>query len=170
MAAVDQRRAELRRKYLSLGLGELVAAVLFASLAFINARQLADRDAQAALWSALTPLLVILVQAGIYWLLARSWVGRRPMPAGLVALYRTFRPINALILLVGLIGVSAWAPDDALVAALVFAVWTFGVIEFVNYFIVRLAYPPSQWLSRVGQRQTPRLVLDMTDRSQANPE
>ncbi len=43
-------------------------------------------------------------------------------------------------------------------------VWALGVIEFVNYFVVRLAYPPSQWFSKVGQWREPRLLPDMTHR------
>lgn len=78
------------------------------------------------------------------------------------------RGSDAFLLLAGLVGVFVWAPDEPLVTALVVAVWTFGVLEFVNYFIVRLAYPPSQWLRKVGQWRTPRLVLDMTYRTPGN--
>lgn len=166
MTADDQRHGDLRRKYLNLGVGELVTAVVFAYIAFTNAVPRLDHwDARPALWSALIPLLAILVQAGSYWLLARNWVAQRSLPIRVADLYRTFRVIDAAILLAGLVGVFAWAPDQPFVAALVLAVWAFGVIEFGNYFIVRLAYPPNQWLSKVGQWRTPRLVLDMTHRS-----
>lgn len=43
-------------------------------------------------------------------------------------------------------------------------IWLFGVIEFVNYFVVRLVYAPREWLGNIGQWRTPRLVLDMTHR------
>jgi hypothetical protein len=101
---------------------------------------------------------VILVQAGGYWLLARGWVQRGPMPSGPAKLYRAFRLIDAVLLAAGLAGVLAWANGDAVLAL---AVWSFGVLEFVNYFVVRLAYPPGRWLRTVGQRRTPRLVADM---------
>lgn len=41
------------------------------------------------------------------------------------------------------------------------ALWVFGAIEYLSYFIVRLAYPPTQWFSGMTQWRTPRLVLDM---------
>ena len=70
----------LRRRYLSLGLGELAAAGVFAAVAVsVVMPRLEGPHDSAALWSALAPLLVVLVQAGVYWLLARGWVEQAPM-------------------------------------------------------------------------------------------
>lgn len=55
-----------------------------------------------------------------------------------------------------------WLPDQPLLALAVLAVWAFGVIEFVNYCLVRLAYPVGRWLTRVGQQRSPRLALDIS--------
>jgi hypothetical protein len=164
----DHRRDALLRRYLRLGAGELTAAAVFACVAV--ATEMSDREARIALWSALTPLLTILVQAGAYWLLARRWVGRRPMPAGLARLYRVLRPLDAGLLLAGIVGVVVWAPGDVVVTAAIVAVWLLGVVEFVNYFVVRLAYPPHRWLGSVGRLRTPRLVLDMTHRRQGSAD
>jgi hypothetical protein len=158
-----ERRAALRRKYLSLGLGELVAALVFAVVAavLIAPRFSAGSNA-AALWSALIPLLIILVQAGAYWLAARRWVELRPMPPAWAGAYRVLRVADAAVLTAGLVGVITWWPDSLGPALLVLAVWTFGVLEYVNYFVVRLAYPMGQWFRTVGQWRTPRLVQDLT--------
>jgi hypothetical protein len=43
----------------------------------------------------------------------------------------------------------------------VLAVWVFGVLEYVNYFVVRLAYPLGRWFTTVGEWRTPRLVQDL---------
>ena len=86
------RRVVRRRKYLSLGVGELAAAVVFA----VVLPRLVGEDDRRALWCALIPLLVVLVQAGSYWLLARGWVARRAMPAPLATVYRGFRWADAL--------------------------------------------------------------------------
>lgn len=157
-----ERRGALHRKYLSLGVGELVAALVFAVVAtvFVAPRLSADSDA-AALWSALIPLLVILVQAGTYWLAARSWVEQRPMPTAWAGTFRLFRVADAAMLAAGLVGMIVWWPDSVGTTLLVLAVWTFGVIEYVNYFVVRLAYPIGRWLTTVGQWRTPRLVQDL---------
>ena len=44
-------------------------------------------------------------------------------------------------------------------------IWLFGVIEFINYFVMRLAYPINRWFAVVGQRRTPRLMLDVRSSS-----
>lgn len=159
---VDQRRQSLRRKYLSLGLGELAAAAVFAAVAVgvVMPRLEGSRDS-AALWSALAPLLVILVQAGVYWLLARGWVELEPMPARLAALYRVFRVLDVLLLAIALLGVVIWLPDHSGAAVGVVAVWAFGVVEYVNYFVARLAYPLRRWPFEVGKWRRPKLVRDL---------
>ena len=152
----------MRRKYLSLGTGELVAAAVFAVVAIsvVMPRLEVPQDS-AALWSALAPLLIILVQAGAYWLLARNWVELAPMPTSLAALYRAFRVLDAGLLVAGLVGVLVWLPDHVGVALAIVVVWIFGVVEYVNYFVVRLSYPIRRFPFVVGQWRTPRLVQDL---------
>ncbi len=152
----------LRRKYLSLGLGELAAALVFAVVAaLVVAPGLGGGSGSIALWSALIPLLVILVQAGVYWLAARSWVEHRPMPAAWAGVYRVFRAADPVMLALGLLGVIAWWPDSVGAALVVSAIWLFGLLEYVNYFVVRLAYPVATWIATIGQWRTPRLVRDL---------
>ncbi|MFI6229274.1 hypothetical protein ACIBCR_18405 [Micromonospora echinospora] len=157
-----KRRQELRGKYLKLGTGELAAAVSFAVVAIaLVMPRLAGPDDSLALWSALVPLLAVLVQAGVYWLAARSWIERAPMPAASAAVYRAFRIADPVLLGLGLAGILMWWPRGVGTALLVVAVWLFGIIEYLNYFVVRLAYPLDRWFTRVGQWRTPRLVQDL---------
>ncbi|MCJ0980997.1 hypothetical protein MTX35_25200 [Rhodococcus sp. ARC_M12] len=156
------RREALRRRYLSLGLGELAAAVVFLTVALTMAMpRLDDQQDRLVLWSALVPLLIVLVQAGIYWLLARSWVGHHPMPVFLRVVYRVCRIVDFALLAAGLVGIIVWFPAGIAAALAVVAVWLFGVVEFVNYFVVRLSYPVRSWFSNVCQLRTPRLAHDM---------
>lgn len=155
-------RKDLSRKYLNLGVGELVATLVFAVIAAaVIGPRLEHRSDEAALWSALIPLLVILVQAGIYWLAASGWVERRPMPKGFAVTYRAFRVIDAVLLLAGIVGLVIWWPSSVGAALGMSAIWLFGVLEYVNYFVVRLSYPIGRWLTTVGQWRTPRLMQDL---------
>lgn len=159
------RRTALRRRYLSLGSGELTAAAVFVFLGVVVVGPRVDAgDNHVAVWSALVPLVAILFQAGSYWLLARQWVGRGSMPAPLAAVYRVLRAVDAVLLLVGLVGVIAWAPAQVPVTVVLVVLWLFGVVEYLNYFVVRLAYPLPRWFAEVRRWRRPRLVQDMTQR------
>jgi len=151
----------LRRTYTSLGMGELTAAAVFAVIAAGGMLPVTTTvEGRLALWSALAPLLAILVQAGVYWLLARAWAGRAPMPGRIAGVYRGLRILDPILLAAGLLGVIVWFPAGA-DAVLVLVVWLFGVLEYLNYFVVRLAYPAHRWPSEVTRWRTPRLVRDL---------
>lgn len=168
MPVGESRRDALRRKYLSLGAGELAAATVFVVVTALSiAPRLESREVRA-LWSALIPLLVVLVQGGAYWLLARRWVRAAPMPGTLATAYRVFRLVDVALLAAGLAGLLLWWPGRVGVAVLCVAAWLFGVVEYVNYYLVRLAYPPSRWFALVGQRRVPRLVQDLEGRGRAD--
>lgn len=160
-ARTRTRHESLRRRYTSLGMGELVAAAVFAVVAASGMLPVTGtREGALALWSTLVPLLVILVQVGAYWLLARGWAGRTRMPRRVARVYRGFRILDAVLLAAGLIGVIVWFPAGA-GAVLVVAAWLFGVVEYLNYFVVRLSYPLHRWPFFVTQWRTPRLVKDL---------
>ncbi|GAA2235177.1 hypothetical protein GCM10010413_38620 [Promicromonospora sukumoe] len=164
--------AGLRRTYLNLGLGELAAVVVFVVVRPGVAARLGD-DGGPALWWAMTPLLVVLLQGSAYWLAARAWLpgsgrlgsprrgtGRRGMPRPVALTYRAFRLLNPVLLAVCLAGLLLSGADGgALVVCLL--VWAFGVLEYVNYFVVRLSYPVARWFALVGRRRTPALVRDV---------
>jgi len=46
---------------------------------------------------------------------------------------------------------------------LAIAIWVFAVVEYLNYFVVRLSYPLSRWFQEVGSWRTPRLMIDVRD-------
>ncbi|WP_265442646.1 hypothetical protein [Flexivirga meconopsidis] len=149
------RAAALRRTYLSLGLGELCATAVFVGVALTGVV-----PSSAALWSALIPLVLVLLQGGVYWLLARRWLARGVMPRAVAAAYRSFRLLDPLVIAAGLVGVLV-TQVSAEQRVLALMVWLLAVVEYVNYFVVRLAYPATSWLSKVGERRIPRLVKDI---------
>lgn len=161
MAPSRDHARKLRKAYTSLGLGELTAAAVFTGVAVSGLIPVTSNPSGAlALWSALTPLLLILVQAGAYWHAAREWAGRARMPIRVARAYRAARLLNPLVLAVGLIGIVAWFPSGA-DAVLVLAVWVFAAAEYANYFVVRLAYPIHRWAAQVTRWRTPRLIKDL---------
>lgn len=158
----DSRRDDRRRRYLSLGVGEFFAATVFVVIALTTlAPRFEGTRGAAALWCALVPLIVILAQGGAYWLLARDWVGRAAMPVGLASLYRGFRTLDPVLLALGAVGVVALRPENVGPLVVAVATWLFAVVEYVNYFVVRLSFPVTRWVEGVAQRRTPQLVKDL---------
>jgi hypothetical protein len=150
-----------RRRYRSLAAGELVAATMFAVVAATVAAPWLGASGAAALWSALVPLLLVLGQAAAYWALAARGTRVRPIPPVAAHALRALRWLNLILLATGLAVVLARLPETAGGVALVLGTWAFGVIEYVNYFVVRLAYPASSWFSRVKDLRTPQLWRDV---------
>ena len=170
MVEPDDRREVLRRKFLSLGLGELATVVAFIYIAlWVVGPKVRDERTMVTFMVALAPLLLVLSQAGAYWLLARTWVKVRPMPHPLGVLYRLFRVLNVLVIVAAGFYIGFNLPKATGMAVLSIVVWLFAVIEAINYYVVRLSYPISQWFRRVGDRRTPHLVRDIQASRPANP-
>lgn len=162
MAVGNHRRSALRRKYLSLGLGELFAVAVFTGAVFLYSDLgLVSDQAEMSFLVGFAPLVIVLVQAGAYWLLARTWVQVRPMPRQLVHLYRGFQILDVIVLVASGVYISVRTPDTGWAGAPAVAVWLFAVVEFLNYYVVRLSYPWRHWLAMVGQWRTPRLIQDL---------
>lgn len=75
--------------------------------------------------------------------------------------FRGLRLFTPVVLITGLVGVIVNAPSGATATVVVALVWAFGVIEYVNYYLVRLAYPWRRWASEVSQWRAPTLVKDV---------
>jgi hypothetical protein len=106
-------------------------------------------------------VLIVLLQAGAYWLLARDWVELQPMPASLARTYRVFRIPDVALLAAGLAELVIWWQAHPGASLPVMAVWGFRAVEYVTYFLIRLAYPVGSWFTTVGQRRVPQLVKDL---------
>ena len=163
---VTERRDYLRARYLSLGWGEATAAAVFAGVGAWTIPDAFAPDAVQAIWWAMTPLLVVLVQASIYWLVARTWVGASVMPRAMARLYQAFAVANAVLVLIAAAMIATHWPAETADAVVVVLVWLFGVIEYTNYFVVRLAYR-RRWWTHVRERRRPQLMLDVDAALQA---
>lgn len=67
-----------------------------------------------------------------------------------------------MALIVALIAILVWQPSRFSLLALALAVWLFAVVEYVNDFVVRVAYPIERWFRGVRHRRRPRLLRDLT--------
>lgn len=162
MVATEDRRAALRRRYLSLGIGELAAVVVlaFAALTVVVPR-LGSDQAVASFLVAMVPLVLVLCQAGAYWLLARTWVEVRTMPTSLARVYRALQILDVVVLFAAGVYIALDLSSTRWAGTIAVLVWLFAVVEFTNYYVVRLSYTWAKWFTTVGQWRTPRLVRDI---------
>lgn len=106
-------------------------------------------------------LLLVLAEGGAYWLMARSWAAVRPMPRTAASAYRALVVIDVLVIVAtgGYVLLQLSSPPDMGILAL--GSWTFAVVEFLHYVVVRLSYPVGEWFTRLRERRAPRLVRDL---------
>lgn len=72
-------------------------------------------------------------------ILARRWVARAPMPTSLAQIYHGLRVMNAVLLATSLVGICMLFPTDVLVIITVSIMRLFAVVEYINYYVVRLS-------------------------------
>jgi hypothetical protein len=156
---VDTTANRLRRHLLNLGSGELAAAFAFAWLGVFAGRD--DPTGRVGLPLAAVGLVVVLVEGGCFWLLARGWMPCRRMPRTLARIYLTLRWVTPLIFVLSAIGLAMWWPSLPHVRVLGVSAVSFGVTEYVNYFIRRVSYPVATWWRDVRRLRQPRLIHDV---------
>lgn len=150
----------LRRKHLGLGTGEIASAGVFLFVALRVSLSAAPHEILVGI--TFLPLVAILAGVGCYWLLARRWIGSSGMPASFAILSAKLRFAYIALLLLGLLALLLMIPmvsrSHAILGGSALA---FALVEHINYFHFRLAYPMRYWLSEVGRLRIPRLRKDI---------
>lgn len=134
-------------------------AVILAVSAWTVAPRLAAED-RFAFALSLVPLAAVLLQGVAYWWLASRWAVTGRMGPRCAAVFRAFRVLDPVLWAGCLLGVVLLAPHAG-AAVLCGIALLFGAVEYANYYVVRLSYPWTEWLGRVGRLSTPRLVRDL---------
>lgn len=146
----------LERRFLSLAAGEAVSVLVFAFFYF-NFRQNSGSQFD---WGLLYPFLLLeflLLQGSVYWLCRwlRLRSGFTTNTPGVIRSYWVLHKLNAVLLLA--LPIVIWRDPAHLFGSLFLG--GFALIEFINYFYWRLAYSPSEFLSRLAQLRFPASVL-----------
>ena len=88
-------------------------------------------------------------------------VPRHRMPRTLARFYLTLRWVTPLFFVLSAVGLAMWWPSLPHVRVLGVSAVSFGVIEYVNYFIRRVSYPVATWWWDVRRLRQPRLIRDV---------
>ena len=134
------QKEKVRKELVSLCLGELTAVLSFWLCFFLLKNRLGDVNSLVSILYPLSLLTFILLQGSIYWaILIRRLFKPQFGSASVPKLYGGFRILD-LILLISGFSFIVWNTQSVQVAVLAALIQLFALIEWVNYFLVRLSY------------------------------
>ena len=134
------QKEKVRKELVSLCLGEFTAVLSFWLCFFLLKNRLGDWNSLATILYPLSLLTFILLQGSIYWaILIRKLSKFQFGSASVPKLYGGFR-ILVLVLLISGFPFIVWNTQSFQLAIIAMLIQLFALIEWVNYFLVRLSY------------------------------
>ena len=134
------QKEKVRKELVSLCLGEFTAVLSFWFCFFLLKNRLGDWKSLVTILYSLSLLTFILLQGSIYWAilirrLSNPEFGNENVPK----IYGGLRILD-LILLISGFPFIVWNTQSILGTILAALIQLFALIEWVNYFLVRLSY------------------------------
>ena len=134
------QKEKVRKELVSLCLGELTTVLSIWFCFFLLKDRLGDVNSLVIILYALSLLTFILLQGSIYWAilirrLSKPQFGSENVPK----LYGVLRILD-LVLLISGFPFIVWNAQSVLVTILATLIQLFALIEWVNYFLLRLSY------------------------------
>ena len=134
------QKEKVRKVLVSLCLGELTAVLSFWFCFFLLKNRLSDWNGLISILYPLSLLTFILLQGSIYWAILMRRLSNPQFGSGSVPkLYGGFRILD-LVLLISGFPFIVWNAQSVLVTILATLIQLFALIEWVNYFLLRLSY------------------------------
>ena len=134
------QKEKVRKELMSLCLGEFTAVLSIWFCFFLLKNRLGDWRSLFSILYPLSLLTFILLQGSIYWAilirrLSKPQFGSENVPK----LYGVLRILD-LVLLISGFPFIVWNAQSVLVTILATLIQLFALIEWVNYFLLRLSY------------------------------
>ena len=134
------QKEKVKKELVSLCLGEFTAVLSFWFCFFLLKNRLADWNSLVTILYPLSLLTFILLQGSIYWAILIRRLSKPQFGSGSVPkLYGGFR-ISDLALLISGFPFIVWNTQSFQVTMLATLIQLFALIEWVNYFLLRLSY------------------------------
>ena len=134
------QKKKVRKELVSLCLGEFTAVLSFWFCFFLLKNRLGEVNSLVTILYPLSLLTFILLQGSIYWAilirrLSNPQFGRGSVPK----LYGGFRILDLVLLISGFLFI-VWNTQSFQVAILATVIQLFALIEWINYYLLRLSY------------------------------
>ena len=134
------QKEKVRKELGPLCLGELAAILSFWLCFFLLKNRLGDWKGLVTILYPLSLLTFILLQGSIYWAILIIRLSKPQFGSGSVPkLYGGFRILD-LVLFISGFPFIVWNTQSFQVAILAMLIQLFALIEWINYFLVRLSY------------------------------
>ena len=134
------QKEKVRKELVSLCLGEFTAVLSIWFCFFLLKNRLSDWNSLATILYPLSLLTFILLQGSIYWAILIRRLSKPQFGSGSVPrIYGGLRILD-LILLISSFPFIVWNTQSVQVVILATLIQLFALIEWVNYFLVRLSY------------------------------
>ena len=134
------QKEKVRKELVSLCLGELAAALSFWLCFFLLKNRLGDWNGLISILYPLSLLTFILLQGSTYWaILIRRLSNPQFGNGNIPKIYGVLRILD-LVLLISGFPFIVWYSQSVRVAIIATLIQLFALIEWVNYFLLRLSY------------------------------
>ena len=134
------QKEKVRKELVSLCLGEFTAVLSIWFCFFLLKNRLGDVNSLVTILYPLSLLTFILLQGSIYWAILIRRLSNPQFGSGNVPrIYGGFRILD-LVLLISGFPFIVWNTQSFQVAILAILIQLFALIEWVNYFLLRLSY------------------------------
>lgn len=134
------RKEKVRKVLVSLCLGEFTAVLSFWFCFFLLKNRLSDWNGLISILYPLSLLTFILLQGSIYWAILIRRLSNPQFGSGNVRkIYSCFRILDLVLLISGFAFIF-WNTQSFQVAIIATLIQLFALIEWVNYFLLRLSY------------------------------
>ena len=134
------RKEKVRKVLVSLCLGEFTAVLSFWFCFFLLKNRLGDWKSLVTILYPLSLLTFILLQGSIYWAILIRRLSNPQFGSGnVLRIYGGLRILDLILLFSGFPFI-VWNTQSVQVVILAALIQLFALIEWVNYFLVRLSY------------------------------
>ena len=134
------QKEKVRKELMSLCMGELTAVLSFWFCFFLLKNRLSDWKSLVTILYPLSLLTFILLQGSIYWAILIRRLSKPQFGSGNVPkIYGVLRILDLILLISGLPFI-VWNTQSVQVVILAALIQLCALIEWVNYFLLRLSY------------------------------
>ena len=133
----------LKKTLINLAIGELVAIIMFWTNFFIFKKYITDTVAIIPVIFTLFVLSFILIQGSIFWLVLLKRISNKNFAkTSLGKIYNYLRRLDIILLYLSIL-ILIVNHQSLTTTIISLSIWIFSIIEYINYYKVRLSYKPN---------------------------